>query len=332
MTIKTLLRSSGIAVAAALFALSVVPAAANAPALKPVMTGTAHDELYAIAFHGQVGIAVGAYGELLESRDAGKTWQQVEPVPTDLAILGVGLAQGHAIVVGQLGLILVLQSDGAWKKVASGTKNRLFSVAVQADGNAVAVGAYGTILRSTDGGGSWTSIGPKDWKGYAQFGDQPHIYSVNIAANGAITVSAEFGLILRTTDNGQTWQTVHKGDQQTHVGDASLFGMQIRPDGIGYAVGQVGTVLRTEDGGVTWKMVNVGSSAVLLGVHSDPDGHIVVTGMHTLLVSDDHGKTWQSAGGLGVTASWLEGVASPVAGQPPFAVGAFGRVVQVTAG
>ena len=320
-----------IAVVVCAFAATTVSADNSPAGLQPVVTGTAHQALFSIAFRGDLGVAVGAGGQLMESHDAGKSWKIVTPVLTPLALLGVGMAPGHAIIVGQLGLVFVMSDDGQWQKVDSGTKHRLFNVAVKADGVAVAVGAYGTILRSTDGGKTWASIAPS-WTGYTKYGDQPHLYAVHVDDSGTITVAGELGLIIRSSDAGKTWKTLHKGNEDTNVGVSSLFAMQLNADGTGYAVGQKGAILRTADHGDTWTELDSGTKSILLGVYDDGDGNIIATGMHDMLISRDHGKTWQHIVNKQVTSSWLEGIASPGPGQAPLAVGEAGSVVRITNG
>lgn len=315
------------ALATAVLALTASAANADAP-MRTLVSGVPHQALFSIAFQGDVGVAVGAGGEMMESADGGKTWK-IAPVDTQLALLGVGLAEHHAIVVGQMGTVLVMSPDGKWTKQNSGTKNRLFNVDVNAAGDAVAVGAYGTIIQSTDGGKSWSSIAPS-WQGYTKYGDQPHLYAVNVDKSGLITVAGELGLIIQSADGGKTWKTLHKGNEDTNVGVSSLFAMQFLPDGVGYAVGQNGAILQTKDNGATWTKLDSGTHSILLGVHADPNGTIYVTGMHDMLVSKDAGATWQHVDDPRVTSSWLEGVASPAPGKPVLAVGQAGNIVEIS--
>ncbi|MDR3417903.1 MAG: hypothetical protein P4L83_17150 [Nevskia sp.] len=286
-----------------------------------IVSGTAHQALFSIAVYGDTGIAVGAAGAILESADAGKTWKEAASVPTQASLLGVSAQQGHAIVVGQEGVVLVMDADGKWVKGNSGTSNRLFAVGVNADGVAAAVGAFGTVLYSRDGGFGWSSIAP-DWSGYAKDGEQPHLYDVVVDRAGVITMVGEFGLILRSGDGGKSWQTLHKGD-------ASLFALQLQDDGVGYAVGQNGTVLRSGDGGASWSALNSGTSAILLGVHSAPTGRVVVTGMHDMLRSGDDGKSWTRLGGEEISGSWYQGIAGIGGGQQLLAVGHSGQIVRI---
>jgi photosystem II stability/assembly factor-like uncharacterized protein len=288
--------------------------------LSPLVTGTAHEALFGVAADGGRSVAVGAAGAIMESADGGKTWKADGDVPTPLSLFGVTLAKGHAIAVGQQGTVLLQDEPGKWSKTDSGTDSRLFAVAL--DGNvAVSVGAFGTVIRSADAGKTWTAIAP-DWTKYTANGEQPHLYDVALDDKGVITIAGEFGFIMRSADAGKTWKQLHKGE-------ASIFAMQLRPDGVGYAVGQDGVVLRSGDRGATWNLLKSASAALLLGVYSSGK-QVVVTGMHDMMVSGDDGKSWTHVDGEQVYTGWYEGVTGSGPGSAPLAVGYFGEIVQVT--
>jgi photosystem II stability/assembly factor-like uncharacterized protein len=293
--------------------------ATAASEVDPLVTGTAHQALFAVSTYGTAGVAVGAAGAILESGDSGKTWKAVTPAPTPLALLGVSVRQGHALAVGQVGTVLVMDESGKWVKTDAGTNNRLFSVSVNADGNAAAVGAFGTVIRSADGGKTWAAVAP-DWNGYAENGEQPHLYDVNVDEKGAITVCGEFGLILRSGDGGKSWKTLHKGD-------ASLFAMELSADGGGYAVGQNGEVLHSTDHGDNWSELRLGTGAILLGVHA-ADGKILITGMHDMLLSRDNGQNWTHLRSEEINTTWYQGTGGG-GGQPLLAVGHAGQIIRI---
>ena len=310
-----------------LFALAAITLGAYAPnvvasgsmQLKPVIKGTAHQALFSIALDGATGVAVGAGGQLMESADGGTTWKQTVANVGELSLLGVGLSQGRAIAVGQMGQVYVREQGKTWSKATSGTENRLISVSVNSTGLAVVVGAFGTVLKSTDGGQNWEKISP-EWMKIMPQGEEPHLYVSNVDEKGVITIAGEFGLILRSADGGATWKTLHKSD-------ASVFAMQIRADGVGYAVGQAGSVLRTKDSGATWTQLPTSTPAILLGVTSTANGQVYITGMHDMLVSTDDGTSWNHASNPEITTAWYQGIAS--SDSKILAVGHAGQVVNV---
>lgn len=132
--------------------------------------------------------------------------------------------------------------------------NELFAVAQPASNTLVAVGAVGTILRTTDGGETWAR----------QFGGTSATYRAVsfVDANTGTAVGSRFGqgFILRTTDGGATWTPGTRGTS------ASLSSVSFVDANIGTAVGQTGTILRTTDGGATWTPQTSGTPVWLIGV------------------------------------------------------------------
>jgi photosystem II stability/assembly factor-like uncharacterized protein len=291
---------------------------------RTAVSGTAHQALYSIALSGATAVAVGADGQILESADGGKAWRAIVPRPTDSGLFGVAVTEQRQIAVGQLGTILV-KKDGLWRKVTSGTDNRLFSVSVSGSAMALAVGAFGTLLRSDDAGLNWRSIAPK-WSDFAQDGIEPHIYDVDIGASGVITIVGEFGLILRSSDGGARWILAHKGD-------ASLLALDLkRADGVGYAVGQSATILRTTDHGASWSDTGSRGTSILLGVRSSPDGRVLVTGMRDMLASDDAGTTWRHLRDHDFVSDWYQGLQFTPQGNFILIVGHSGQILRMGSG
>jgi photosystem II stability/assembly factor-like uncharacterized protein len=285
-----------------------------------VLQGTAHQALFSVAFDGDRGVAVGAMGELLESSDGGKSWTATAKGITPLSLLGVGLHGARRLAVGQQGLILRSEGNAAWSKVDSGSQQRLLSVSVNEAGLAASVGAFGAILISDNGGQSWQPIAV-DWTRYLEEPVDPHLYDVAVSDGGVITIAGEYGLILRSADRGKTWVSVHRGE-------ASIFDIAMRPDGTGYAVGQNGLVMTSSDGGNTWRDLPTGSEAVLLGVWSAPDGHVIVAGMRETLESRDAGATWKRRIDGDFGTAWYSALAAPASGGLVL-VGHTGRIVRI---
>jgi photosystem II stability/assembly factor-like uncharacterized protein len=75
----------------------------------------------------------------------------------------------------------------------SGTTKYLYGVSFTDANTGTAVGSYGTILRTTDGGATWVAQGS---------GTDATLYGVSFANANTGTVVGEDGIILRTTDGG----------------------------------------------------------------------------------------------------------------------------------
>ena len=165
---------------------SVSMAAPPSGGAKLIRQGTAHDALYDVAFEGERGIAVGAFGRVLVTTDGGTTWQ-VQPFPMKhLALMAVAMREGRCIAVGQTGIVFTAADCRNWELVLPLTKARLLAVAVNRQGVAYAVGAFGTILKSSDWGQSW-AVQTVDWSTITEDGAEPHLYDIHVADDGTVT-------------------------------------------------------------------------------------------------------------------------------------------------
>ncbi|WP_281783269.1 WD40/YVTN/BNR-like repeat-containing protein [Sinimarinibacterium flocculans] len=317
-------------------ALSLLCAGAVVAAPTPVevASGIPHEALFAVDFDGATGYAVGAGGEILASTDGGATWTR-EETPTRLSMLGVSVRGDRAIAVGQMGAVLVRGGDGRWTEVQSGTEERLFGVDVNGDGVALAVGAFGALLRSTDGGRTWASSAPA-WPGTfkdtaGRLGDffEPSMYAVQLADDGRAWVVGELGLALRSEDGGVSWTVGHAGESSVDGVDPTLFGLDMRADGVGFAVGQEGYILKTTDDGASWTAIERPTHANLLDVSATGDGTVLATGMRDMLLSTDHGNNWERVRGADIATGWYSGVAHAQDRNAPLAVGNAARILRV---
>ena len=295
------------------------PAALAAADCRVVHVGTPHDAMYDIAFDGPEGVAVGLAAAVFTTPDGGRTWSEAPSPPTDLALLGVATAAGQRLVVGQRGQ--AFRWDGAgWTAAETGTEERIMQVDVTKDGVAVAVGAFGAMIRSDDFGRTWQPI-RMAWEDILEDGYEPHLYAVHIDG-AAVTVGGEFGLVLRSLDAGLTWSVAYQAE-------ASIFDLSINDSGRGLAVGQDGFMLATEDGGATWHPQRAAVDANLLGVWLAADRAVAV-GIRSVLVSDDAGATWRDAGTCAGLTTFYQSVDAPEGQTGPVIVGENGRIVVVS--
>lgn len=303
---------------------------------------TPHDRLYAVAFDGDYGLAVGHAGLMVESSDGGSTWKPLAAQPDrKLALHGIAVAGDRAIAVGQKGEVLVREGRGAWQKVDSGSDQRLLRVGMNRDGVAVVVGAFGTLLKSTDSGQTWASIAP-NWTElyknsdivdeFAAVRDEPTNYVVKVFDDGAILIGGEYGQLNLSADGGTTWTAVYQGQPALAGGTPpTIFGMNIRADGTGFASGQDGLILKTTDHGRTWASQVAGTKASLFDIDSTTGGNVIAVGMRAGLVSSDDGVTWRPINALDLSLNWYSAVghADGKSGDSLIAVGHSGRIVSL---
>jgi len=103
--------------------------------------------------------------------------------------------------------------------------------------NGFAVGARGTILKTTDGGHNWEVIAGET---------EDDLCAVSFTDSNIGTVVGNFLAILRTTDAGNHWAIQRDGMSDV------LFGVSFTDANNGTAVGSDGLILRTTNGGTNW--------------------------------------------------------------------------------
>lgn len=93
-------------------------------------------------------------------------------------------------------------ANAQWTPQTSGTTQLLYSVSA-VDNNVVwACGAAGTVLRTTNGGTNWTSVGAAPVTGALY-----NIFGID-ASTALVTGSATNALVWKTTNGGATWNQV----------------------------------------------------------------------------------------------------------------------------
>ena len=122
-----------------------------------------------------------------------------------------------------------------------------------------AVGSFGSIYHSADGGRQWE----RQDSGYID-----PLYGVSFVSEQEGWISGKSGLILHTTDGGNTWQRQTTGT--TH----HLFNLAFVDAQRGIAVGDYGIVLQTTDGGQSWTDRSLGEDVFLYGVSMHPSGKV----------------------------------------------------------
>ncbi len=118
--------------------------------------GTLEAHLFGIEAAGEGFVAVGSEGTVLVSRDAGATFQRVEP-PAREDLIRVATAGSRVVVVGLAGTVLWAR-DPAGPYQAAGdvpTWQGLAGVRIAEDGQGFAVGARATLLVTRDFGATW---------------------------------------------------------------------------------------------------------------------------------------------------------------------------------
>ena len=196
-------------------------------------------------------------------------------------------------------------STAEWEPLDTGSEASLRGVCAVGNGVVWASGSGGTVLRSVDGGATWTSCsvpaadrdGPNDIRDIEALDDmRAWVISITKPAR-----------ILRTVDGGVTWTQVHGGSGSSFYDSLALF-----DDGravvYGDPVDGVFDVVRSDDG-VRWRSVSEESlpaaregeagfaaSGTCVVTHGERHAWIGTGGGSArVLRSTDAGRTWRAS-------------------------------------
>lgn len=201
----------------------------------------------------------------------------------------IASTQAGLVTAGELGSLLVSSNQGASWQRASTAKDRqalINQVSFAPDGlNGVAVGHEGWILRTGDGGWSWTEVAFDEKNG------EPLMSVARLPTGHWVAVGA-FGRALRSTDGGRTW--LRMALPETGVEDRHLNRIVGSADGQRWLIiGERGLLLRSNDQGETWAHTEPFYNGSFYNAAALRDGGWVVYGMR--------GHVYRNAGG---TSAW----------------------------
>ena len=135
----------------------------------------------------------------------------------------------------------------------------------------------GFILKTIDGGQSWTNVFTPT--------DKIEITSICFV-NSSLGFCVGDDIVFKTTDGGQTWSE-HKIN---NIG-GKMMQIKFTSSSKGYIVCLFGKILVTEDGGATWQIENPNGNIGYYAI-SEKDGSIFVSGQGKIIKSTNGGGSW----------------------------------------
>jgi photosystem II stability/assembly factor-like uncharacterized protein len=231
----------------------------------------------ALAVQGNDWEVVGPFGNILESRNGGSSWNTLSQGRTgtfvDLAVVDATIAlAAFAGGPGEPdGLLRTSDAGASWQEVVALVKHparALFSAGV-----GLLVGGA-EISRSTDDGGTWTDISPGvsvDFEG-----------AVILDAN-TFVVCGSGGRVVRTETAGTSWSDVIIQES----GSERFFDVQRFPGTDTLVMVGATRSFRSADRGISWERINLEAHAVAA---ANEDLAIAVGS--EILRTVDGGQTW----------------------------------------
>ena len=146
----------------------------------------------------------------------------------------------------------------------------------------VLAGNEGLIIRSEDGGATWSKVNTKD---ILTVFDSKFL-RLKQAPNGDLWALAEFGNVLRSQDQGKNWQALRP---KSDIGWNDIIFSQSRI----VIVGEFGRILTSDNQGQTWSEKELPESSSLMSVVIKPNGLGVAVGLEgNLMITNDNGQEW----------------------------------------
>lgn len=173
--------------------------------------------------------------------------------------------------------------DDAKDALVQTVANPLMDVWFRDEKIGFAVGAFGEMIKTTDGGVTWVSV--------ANLLDNPERNHLNaITGKGDLMfIAGEAGRIYRSADGGSSWTLLNSPDPE----NGSFFAINIISDSEVFAAGLRGMMYRSSDGGNTWKKIQENQNKNVNGVFFSGESNALAVGNDGVFFrSRDGGRTF----------------------------------------
>ena len=219
-----------------------------------------------------------------------------EAVKARLAIESLlldGAAAGsRLVVVGERGHILVSADGGAsWSQAEVPTRALLTAVHMHDERVGWAVGHDAMILRTRDGGETWTMV-------HRAPEEELPLLDVWFRDERTGFAAGAYGYFLATADGGDTWTARAISEDDFHLN--ALFPAGGEPTESQtpesqrlYIAAEAGVAYRSDDGGETWRELPSPYAGSWFGGLALDDEQVLLAGLRGhLFRSEDAGETW----------------------------------------
>jgi len=215
--------------------------------------------------------------------------QTVELIRTGIphdALFAIDMKGPWGLAVGNFGLMLETKDGGA-KWETLPAKTTLGLLGVKRAGDhQVVVGQQGLVL-TRSGDGEWQEV---------KSGFDKRLLNVDMNDAGLAVTVGEFGFVGRSKDFGVTWEplTINWSDFNDEGYEPHLYGVIVTAEGAVMVSGEFGLILRSDDSGDTWRAVNKGEESVFaMSLARDGSNSGYAVGQEGLIMKTmDGGLTW----------------------------------------
>lgn len=212
---------------------------------------------------------------------------RVTPFAGQEMLLAATQAGQRVVAVGDHGVVLLADDGQRFRQAQSvPVRSTLTAVSFADAKHGWAVGHWGVILHTEDGGENWT-VQRQDASQ-----DRP-FFAVHFTDARHGVAAGLWSLLMTTDDGGKTWRDVALPvPLGARKADRNLFAIFASGPSL-FIAAERGLVLRSDDRGLNWRYLETGYAGSLWCGATLSDGVMLVGGLRgTIYRSADHGKTW----------------------------------------
>ena len=239
----------------------------------------------------KLGWAVGHQSMIFHTTNGGETWAlQLEGFNFQRRVNTDNLAraeQAYAELSAQLGVTpdqgreleledaLFALEDAQFYAEQAPVPTNFHDVLFLDQNRGWAVGAFGRLVQTTDGGKTWVDI-----THLVATEEGFHLNAITANHAGALLIAGEAGVLFRSLDDGRSWLQLDSGN------DGSFFGItHSEVSGVTTTFGLGGSVFQSTDFGDSWVQLDSGITSALAGGAITANGNTVLVGTGGLILT-----------------------------------------------
>lgn len=174
--------------------------------------------------------------------------------------------------------------DDAKKALTDTVANPLMDVWFRDAKTGFAVGAFGEMIMTTDGGANWEFVGNR-----INNPDSNHLNAI-VGQGNLMYIAGEAGHVYRSTDGGASWTQLESPDPE----NGSFFAINIVSENEVFIAGLRGVMYRSLDQGNSWKQVPESLHKNINTVYFQDNNTVLAVGNDgAFFRSRDGGRTFQ---------------------------------------
>jgi photosystem II stability/assembly factor-like uncharacterized protein len=240
-----------------------------------------HNSSYDLTFGSSPNVLMAATfnGEPTITQDSGKTWTKFQLGTINERNYSIASASDEIFWVGNdiSSIMLTTDAGETWTETSGPQRALIYDVNFTTRAEGIAVGNFGTVLRTLDGGTQWQEV---------PFDSTRTGWSVHGLNSNDLWLGANRGGIFHSSDKGLTWT------ERVNFGSGSINDILAISATRILAVSTAGIIYLTNDAGATWDTVYQTNNQIRSIARIDNQRYMATGFNGLLLKSNNQGDTW----------------------------------------